>query len=422
MSDPVKFLGSLAQALAGMSLYGDGHPARMRGIDAAFEQLGGLQKETPTPLFTFLGDEVVYGKMPLRELKAWDWSMRLAQAGIQRLEFAPGVTRDDFEIFLEEVLARLTLATIDTSEARQTRRTSIKFGSVGIRGEQPGPRDDILPTATIRFSLGEEAEAIRWMHDEVKTHGALPLAEAEAVVRSLSVAMHGDRQLVLPLLQLKEFDQYTTTHSMNVSVLAMALAEFMGMGANDVRGFGVAGLLHDLGKIKIPLEILTKPGKLTPDERLVMNQHPEQGARIILESEEELDLAAIVAYEHHIMLNGGGYPRMHYGRPCHRASNLVHVCDVYDALRTKRPYRDAWEADRILPYLEGRAGMEFDPDVVQAFMSMMRKWEPRVAVLTEEQAAAAAAPGNGSGVPEGTPPAAESPPAEPSPPPAPSAS
>jgi len=404
VSDPVKFLGSLAQALAGMSLYGDGHPARARGIDAAFEQLAGLQQDTPT-LFTFLGDEVVYGKLPLRELKAWDWSLRLAQAGIQRLEFAPGVTRDDFEIFLEEVLARLTLATIDTSEVRQTRRTSIKFGSVGIRGEQPGPKDEPLPTATIRFSLGEEAEAIRWMHDEVKANGGLPLAEAEAVVRSLSVAMHGDRQIVLPLLQLKEFDQYTTTHSMNVSVLAMALAEFMGMGATDVRGFGVAGLLHDLGKIKIPVEILTKPGKLSPDERLVMNRHPEEGARIILEAEEDLDLAAVVAYEHHIMLNGGGYPRMHFGRACHRASNLVHVCDVYDALRTKRPYRDAWEADRILPYLEGRAGMEFDPDVVQAFTAMMRKWEPRVAVLANEQApVAAAAPAAESGVPEGAPP------------------
>lgn len=385
--DPIKFLGSLAQALAGMSLYAEGHPARDRGIDSAFEQLGGLQKDTATPLFTFLGDEVVYGKTPIRELKAWDWSMRLAQAGIQRLEFQPGVTREEFETFLDEVLARLTLATIDTSEARQQgKRSSIKFGSVGIRGEQPKAMPDLAPEATIRFSLGEEAEAIRWMHEEVKANGGLPLAEAEAVVRSLSVAMHGDQQIVLPLLHLKEFDQYTTTHSMNVSVLAMALAEFMGMGAKDVRAFGVAGLLHDLGKTRIPLEILTKPGKLTPDEREVMNAHPAQGARIILEAEEKLDLAAVVAYEHHIMLNGGGYPRPHYGRACHRASNLVHVCDVYDALRTNRPYRDAWEAEKILPYLEGRAGMEFDPEVVTAFIAMMRKWEPRVAVLQDEQA------------------------------------
>lgn len=417
MSDPVKFLGTFAQALAGMALYADGHPARDRGIDAAFEQLIELQRDTPAPLFTFLGDEVVYGKLPLREMKAWDWSNKLSAAGIQRLEFLPGVTREEFEEFLEQVLARLTLATIDTSEVRQQgKRSSIKFGSVGIRGERRDPRSDVLPTATIRFSLGDEAETVRWMHDEVKNRGNLPLAEAEAVVRSLAVAMHGDRQIVLPLLQLKEFDQYTTTHSMNVSVLAMALAEFMGLGASDVRGFGVAGLLHDLGKIRIPVDILTKPGKLSPDERLIMNQHPEQGARIILESEEDLDLAAVVAYEHHIMLNGGGYPRVHFGRPCHRASNLVHVCDVYDALRTKRPYREAWEPEKILPYIEGRAGMEFDPDIVQAFMTMMKKWEPQVAVLRDEEAAVVAPLAPAGSEPAAAPAAAE-PPLSPPPPP-----
>ena len=78
------------------------------------------------------------------------------------------------------------------------------------------------------------------------------LLEAESVVRSLSLAMHGDKNIVIPLLQLKEFDQYTTTHSLNVSVLTMALAEWMGMGAKEVQAFGVAGLLHDLGKVRIP--------------------------------------------------------------------------------------------------------------------------------------------------------------------------
>jgi putative nucleotidyltransferase with HDIG domain len=205
-------------------------------------------------------------------------------------------------------------------------------------------------------------------------------------VRSLSVAMHGDRQVILPLLQLKEFDQYTTTHSMNVSVLTMGLAEFLGFGPTDVRSFGVAGLLHDIGKIRIPIEVLTKPGRLTPAERRLMNTHPVEGARIILDSEESLDLAAVVAYEHHIMINGGGYPAFRYPRECHQASKLVHVCDVYDALRTRRPYRDAWPAEQVLSYLEGRAGQEFAPDMVATFSRMMRQWEPRVAVLADEHA------------------------------------
>lgn len=386
MSEPARFLGSFAQALAGMSLYADGHPARARGIDAAYQELLDLQRDYPRPLFTFLGDEVIFGRLPLRDMRNWDWSSRLAEAGIQRLEFEERVSREEFEVFLEDVLARITMDTIDTAEARQLRPAAIRFGAVGVRGGGELARDEALPTATITFSLGEEAETIRWLHTEVQQREALPLAEAEAVVRSLSVAMHGDQQMMLPLLQLKQFDQYTTTHSLNVAVLSMALAEYLGLSASDVRAFGVAGLLHDLGKVRIPIDVLTKAGKLTPDERVLMNRHPVEGARIILESEQDMDLAAVVAYEHHIMLNGLGYPQVRFRRHCHEASNLVHVCDVYDALRTKRPYRDAWPVEQVLPYIEGRAGLEFHPEYVRAFIGMMRKWESQVAVVADERA------------------------------------
>ena len=387
MSDPVTFLTAFAQALATMTLYADGHPARARGIDAAYRELQDLQADTPRPLFTFLGDEIVFGRLPLRELKDWDWAHRLAQAGVQRLEFQDHVSRDDFEGFLDEVLARLTLSAIDTSEARQMRRSSIRYGTVGIRGDAdaaPEAGEEPLQTATISYSLGEEADTVRWLQNEVKAGGAVPLAEAEAVVRSLALAMHGGRHVMIPLLQLKEFDQYTTTHSMNVSVLAMALAEYLGLGGRDVRTFGVAGLLHDLGKVRIPLEILTKPGRFTDEERAMMNRHPIDGAQIILESGEEFDVPAVVAYEHHIMLNGGGYPTLTFRRDCHYASKLVHVCDVYDALRTHRPYRDAWPQERALGYLEGRGGSEFDPELVTSFVTMMHKWEPQLAVSYSE--------------------------------------
>jgi HD-GYP domain-containing protein (c-di-GMP phosphodiesterase class II) len=158
------------------------------------------------------------------------------------------------------------------------------------------------------------------------------------------------------------------------------------MGPRDVRAFGVAGLLHDLGKVKVPTEILNKAGRLTPEERQVMNSHPAEGARLILSAEPELDLAAVVAYEHHIMINGGGYPRFTYERACHQASRFVHVCDVYDALRTNRPYRDAWPSDKILAYIEERAGVEFDGQIGHAFTRMVTEWETGLSEVTEETA------------------------------------
>jgi putative nucleotidyltransferase with HDIG domain len=382
VSEPVRFLTSFAQSVATMALYGPSHPARRRAVDGAFKILRDLQAHDARPEFSFLGDEVVYGALPLREMRDWEWAARLATAGVQRLEFAADVSREEFEQFLEGVVARLTVSMIDTAEARAGRPSgSIRFGALGIRGDgrlAPLMTQQMLGAPSRTYELTEEVATVEWMHEQVANRAELPLLEAESVVRSLAVAMHGDQEMLLPLLTLREFDEYTTTHSLNVSVLTMALAEAMGMGARDVRAFGVAGLLHDLGKTRIPLEILNKPGKLTDEERAVMQGHTVEGARLILSSDRELDLAAAVAYEHHIMLNGGGYPHRRIARKCHCASALVHVCDVYDALRTHRPYRAAWEHPRVLQYLEEGAGTDFDPDVARIFVDLMRRMEGRI--------------------------------------------
>ena len=393
--EPSRFLASLAQTLSTMNLYKPGHPARERVIDRSFALLQEILLEDKHPEFSFLGDEVIYGSTSIRDLRDWEWSKRFGALGIQRLEFDSDVSRDDYVSFLELVSSRLAApgAQPDTAEARQmTRRQTIRYGEIGIRSDdEEGKRilEKDIVTATMNYQLGEEIDAIKYMHDEVLKNGGLPLLEAEAVVRSLSVAMHGESEMMLPLLMLKEFDQYTTTHCLNVSVLTMALAEHLGLNSRDVRTFGVAGLLHDLGKVKIPVEILNKPGKLTDEERAVMQSHTTEGAKLIITSDRELDMASAVAYEHHIMLNGGGYPKRHYRRDCHKGSMLVHVCDVYDALRTNRPYRAAWEADRVLTYIEEKSGAEFEPEIAHKFVEMMRALEGRVSRVEYPEPAAA---------------------------------
>ena len=393
----VRFLTSMAQALATMSLYAEGHPARARAAVASFDILRELQQADPRPSFSFLGSEVVYGQQAIRGLTDWEWALKLANVGVQRLEFGDMVERDAYVGFLEDVLARVSAftaiaaANAPANVPRGNGPTAIRFGAVGVRGSS----DVRVPDAAVHLAeqpslldLNAEVDAIRWVHDEVNDREEIPLLEAESIVRSLSVAMHGDSQVLLPLLQLKEFDQYTTTHALNVSVLSMGLAEFMGLSPREVRAYGVAGMLHDLGKVRVPKDILTKPGKLTPEEWSLMRSHTVEGARLILQSDQKLDVAALVAFEHHIMINGGGYPDRHFRCDCHKASTLVHVCDVYDALRTKRPYRDAWEPAATLAYIERGVGTEFDADVATAFIAMMGKWEPRLAYASLSPAAA----------------------------------
>ena len=393
----VRFLTSMAQALATMSLYAEGHPARARAAVASFDILRDLQQADPRPSFSFLGSEVVYGQQAIRGLTDWEWALKLANVGVQRLEFGDMVERDAYVSFLEDVLARVSAftaiaaANAPANVPRGNGPTAIRFGAVGVRGSS----DVRVPDAAVHVAeqpslldLNAEVDAIRWVHEEVNDKEEIPLLEAESIVRSLSVAMHGDSQMLLPLLQLKEFDQYTTTHALNVSVLSMGLAEFMGLSPREVRAYGVAGMLHDLGKVRVPKDILTKPGKLTPEEWSLMRSHTVEGARLILQSDQKLDVAALVAFEHHIMINGGGYPDRHFRCDCHKASTLVHVCDVYDALRTKRPYRDAWEPAATLAYIERGVGTEFDADVATAFIAMMGKWEPRLAYVQSSPVAA----------------------------------
>jgi len=382
VSDPARFLIAMSQALSTMGLYGDDHPATARALDNALERLRELQEPSPKLHFTFLAGEVLIGSEMVHELEGWEWSARLVKAGIERIEFIDTVQPEQFARFLSNLTVRLGIRSGSTSDDLwQMGESAIKFGQIALAEGFKKRISAPLPVASLTYELREERETIEWMHQEIRQGSKLPMVEADAVVRSLSIAMHAEQAMVLPLLQLKQFDQYTTTHSMNVSVLAMAMGEFLDLGAPTVRALGVAGLLHDLGKVCIPIEILVKPGKLTDAERLVIQEHPVVGARMLLQNSDPLQLAAVVAYEHHIRLDGGGYPKLHDARGAQYASRIVHICDVYDALRTTRPYREAWESERAMGHILERAGVEFDPGIAKSFIAMMRKWDSRVALI-----------------------------------------
>ncbi|MEO8580717.1 MAG: hypothetical protein ABI469_10750, partial [Gemmatimonadales bacterium] len=151
MSDPVRFLVSFGQAVSTMALYNDGHPARERAVDRSYRCLRDLQEHDPHPRFSFLGEETIYQETSLRQLGDWEWGIRLAHAGVQRIELDADVTRDQYEDFLEEMMARITLSVIDSAEARPNRPMGIKIGALGIRGETKELQETLeapVPVAT----------------------------------------------------------------------------------------------------------------------------------------------------------------------------------------------------------------------------------------------------------------------------------
>jgi hypothetical protein len=386
--EPIRFLNAFGKSLAAMALYAPAHPARAKANGAALEIIQKLQKQENEVKFSFLGEEVIYQNKTLKELRDWEWSDRFTKAGIQRLEFVDAVTKEEFEDFLHEIMAMITPGWRDPrheqlGEGKEYK--SIRFGAIGIRGDEDQFLTDPIPIIGMNFPLDEEIETITTIYSDVAAGRPLPAAEVEAVVSSLSVAMHGDSEIMMPLLQMKEFDQYTTAHSLNVSVLVMGLAEFLGLGGRDTRAIGVAGLLRDVGMTRVPKEIVSKAGPPTEEEWALIKIHPAEGAKIILASEPQLDLAAVVAFEHHMLAGGGGYPNTHFERDLHFATKLVQVCDCYDALRTRRFHRGAWTPESALRYVEEKSGTVFDADISKSFITMMRRWERRIMPIDEGQ-------------------------------------
>jgi len=373
VSDPIPFLTSLSQALATMGLYAEGHPARERALRASYETLAPLLEQDGDARFSFLSGDVVFGNRVLRELKDWEWGRRLASIGVERLEFLPPVLWDEYEGFIrlayEQLRREQGIALLEPHHAP----TGVRYGRVALGGESFEELAAQSVATTVPFSLTEEVEAVQWVHDQAAANRALPLIETDTIVRSLALAMHQEGQVVLPLLALKEFDQYTTTHSCNVAVLVMGMGEYFGFAPREVKALGVAALLHDIGKVKLPGDVLRKTGTYTAEERKIVERHPVEGARLILSRHRNMDLAAVVAYEHHMRYDGGGYPSRVFPREPHFASRLVQVCDVYDALVSRRPYREAFPHDRALGILQEESGRMLDPDLVQPFATMLSK-------------------------------------------------
>jgi putative nucleotidyltransferase with HDIG domain len=176
---------------------------------------------------------------------------------------------------------------------------------------------------------------------------------------------------MLALTALYRYDNYTFTHMVNVSVLIMAQARSLGIDGALLRQFGLAGLMHDIGKIRTPAEILTKPEKLTETEFAVMMKHPVDGADMLRRRLELPPIAAVVAFEHHLRVDGTGYPGGVSRPSLNLATQLCSIADVYDAMRSQRAYQRAFPTDRIVAVLKQNDGSRFDQRLVRRFSQLL---------------------------------------------------
>ncbi len=179
-------------------------------------------------------------------------------------------------------------------------------------------------------------------------------------------------EIALILSSLRRHDPYTYDHSINVGLLSICLARYLGWKGRDLEEFGIAALIHDVGKLYTPLEVLNKPGRLTPPEWIVMKRHPRDGYDILQEGGVGSPIAPLIALEHHIGPDGEGYPPLPYGPDrIHPGSQIVRIADIYDAFTTIRPYRSQVRPREVLKMLRKQAGRQLHGEFVEAFCAMM---------------------------------------------------
>ena len=358
----------LAAALRGTELYSQTHPLVQRGIDAfttaATEGLQGA----PSIVIGFLGDEVVVDnlKLPRGTASLVGFARDLREREIEKITLARGLSREEVRNLLLVFGDRKSPVPL-ADRLLQKGVRHVTLGKIVVEDVS----DDQVGIAAARRVYSTAVETAESLWQAAKAGDQPDPGAAKKIIDGLARLVTQDRTSLMALTALKKYDNYTFTHMVNVSALAMAQARALNIEGTLLREFGFAALMHDIGKVHTPLEVLNKPDKLTRDEFEIMKRHVVDGAHILRRTPEMPALAPIVAFEHHLKQDLSGYPEKIGSRKLNLCTMIVSIADVFDALRSTRPYRKGLATDRIRNIMGEQGNPAFNQALLKRFVNLM---------------------------------------------------
>jgi putative nucleotidyltransferase with HDIG domain len=240
--------------------------------------------------------------------------------------------------------------------------------------------------------INASKKAVASMFDDARMGKAVRAEAAMQTVDEIAASVDRNLGALISLVRLKNQDEYTYMHSVAVCALMLALAKEIGLTEAQTKQAGLAGLLHDIGKAGIPMEILNKPGALTDEEFTLVKLHPERGYELLMQADITDEVTLDVCLHHHEKVNGAGYPKKLSADEISLFAKMGAVCDVYDAITSNRPYKEGWEPgislQRMAQWTE-----HFDDKVFKAFVksvgiypigSMVKLKSGRLAVVVDQ--------------------------------------
>jgi putative nucleotidyltransferase with HDIG domain len=372
VSQHEEVLRRFAAGVRACQLYAREHPLVARNVEGLLAALKPSLAASPTLTVGIVGGELVVADTPLPKASAsmGDLIKRLSDQHIERITFDRGITGAEVLGFMLAVAALTGKGDADA----QLTFPHIRVGRISAEER----RDDGLANdmAAIRRLYSNAVQIAESVWDAAATEGQPDLPGALQAIDGLADAVAENRAAVMALTAMRAYDNYTFTHMVNVSILTMGQARALGIEGKLLREFGLSALMHDIGKVRTPKEILNKPDKLTDDEFSIMRRHTVDGAEILRRTPEMPVLAPVVAFEHHLRLDGTGYP-VGVRRPAlNLGTMLCSIADVYDAMRSQRAYQRAFATERILAVLTRTDGVQFDQHLVRRFVQLLGIYPP----------------------------------------------
>jgi putative nucleotidyltransferase with HDIG domain len=280
----------------------------------------------------------------------------------------------------DNVLQRRRFFLRGEEEARMLRSANAAFvvintakgadigGLAPTRSDLAAKKRTVAADATAaRQSIEQSTQFLSQVFDQVRAGDAVSAEDVAPVVTEISKSVDRNPAVFISVTRLKSKDSTTFLHSISVSALMIHFARYLQLDETIVKQLGIAGLLHDVGKLDIPDSILTKEGPLTQEEMKLIRNHPQTGHAILSRQEKVSDIVLDVCLNHHERIDGKGYPSRLSGKSISLYARLAAICDVYDAVTSVRPYKKAWPPAEALKWMLQNEG-QFDRRLLKKFV------------------------------------------------------
>ncbi len=365
----------LSAVLKNYTLYPESHPILMSAAEKLAVKIGELMVGRQEVSFYVIGGELFFEKLSVPVDQSLSLVLeQLTDRDAGGMSFRPGLQP-------EEIIRVAGLLNREVSFFRGKEGLSAMVAKEGIQHIELHRVMVVDKNVSTVLKEGKEkaaaifkdaVEAVKDIVETARSEKGTNVRKMNTLVQNMVDNILENRDVYLGLTNIKMYDEYTFAHSVNVAILAVSLGTYLGLQKQQIAGLGMAGLMHDIGKVHVPHEIINKPGKLTDQEWEAVKRHPIEGALQLAVTPGVSKLAMVSAFEHHQHAVGGYPERQHPEQPPHPFSQIVSLADAYDAITAARVYYSTYTSpDQGVRILLKKRGKPFNSILVNAFVKMM---------------------------------------------------